>query len=132
MKSFETTFFTNEYFVYYQFLILCVLLTGIMFVSMFSETIIINYGAYIFVIGLIINFIVSFFADNYRYFILHWFLASICLFIFWSVLIYICSRYDKSYSGDSGMILLLPFYLLPLVIFISILLKFAKMLIQRL
>jgi hypothetical protein len=132
MKSFEIAFFTNEYFGYYQLLILCVLLTVVMLVSLFSETIIISYGAYIFVGSLISNFMLSFFTDNYRYFILHWFLASIGFFIFWCVLIYICSRYGKPYNGDGGMIILLPAYFLPLLIFISVLLKFVKILIQRL
>lgn len=131
MNNFKTTFFTNEYFVYYQLLIACILLAVIMLISFFSKTIVISYGAYMFAGCLIINFLLSLFTNNYRHFILHWFLSSISFFTFWCVLIYVCGRFGKPYNGDSGMILLLPGYFLPLLIFISIVIKLVKMVIQR-
>ncbi|PJJ08626.1 hypothetical protein CLU83_1912 [Flavobacterium sp. 1] len=131
MNNFKTAFFTNDYYVYYQLLITCILLAVIMLISLFSKTIVISYGAYMFVGCLIINFLLSLFTDNYRYFILHWFLSSISFFTFWCVLIYICGRYGKPYNGDSGIILLLPGYFLPLLIFISVVIKLVKMVIQR-
>lgn len=122
MNNIAEIVFTHNY-PYGQLLFNCVLLTVIMLIFRFSETIIIKSGIYLFALCLIINFMLSFFSDRYWYFVLHWFLSSVCFFIYWYLAVYICERYGRSYSGDGAMIMLLPIYFLPVAILISVIIK---------
>jgi hypothetical protein len=131
LNNFDITFLINDNFVYYQLLFACILLTLLFLISSFSEPILIEYGIYLFIGSMAISFLLSFFTDHYWYFILHWFLSLIIYFVFWCMLIFICSRYGKSYDGDRGMLLLFPGYFLPLLIFASVLVKIAKIMIHR-
>ena len=117
-------------YVYKQLLFSCILLTVIAFIARLSETAIIKSGIYFFAVSLLINFMVSFFSENYWYFVLHWFLSSVCFFIYWYLSIYICERYGRPYSGDGAMIMLLPVYFLPVAILGSVLIKNIGVLIQ--
>lgn len=118
-------------YVYNQLLIAFVLLTVIVLATRFSETAVIKSGIFLFAGCLTINFTLSFFSENYGYFVLHWFSSSIAFFIFWYLTIYICEHFGRSYSGDGAMIMLLPVYFLPLAIFVSVLIKSVLMLVQR-
>lgn len=131
LNNFDIAFFINDNYVYYQLLFACILLTLLFLITRFSEPVIIEYGIYLFIGNMGISFLLSFFTDHYWYFVLHWFLALISYFVFWSMLIFICSRYGKPYDGDRGMLLLFPGYFLPLLIFASVLVKIAKIVIHR-
>ncbi len=117
-------------YVYCQLLFNGILLTVIMLISRFSETAIIKAGIYLFAICLLINFLYSFFSEGYWYFVSHWFLSSACFFIYWYFSIYICGRYGRPYSGDGGMIMLLPVYFLPVALLGSMIIKGITVLIQ--
>lgn len=131
MNNFNLSFFTQDYYVYYQMLFAGILLTLVLFISRLSEPVVIEYGAFIFAISMIISFIVTFFTPSYRYFMLHWFLSSLAYFFFWCILNYICGRYGKPYNGDGGMILLLPGYFLPLLMFFSLIIKIVRIVIAK-
>lgn len=120
-----------DYYVYSQLLFVCALLTVLFLVSRFSETVIIKSGIYLFAGCLTINFVLSFFLECYWYFVLHWFLSSVCFFIFWYLAIYICENFGRPYSGDGALVMVLPVHFLPVAIFISVMVKSLMMLMQR-
>lgn len=124
-------FFTNDNYLYYQLLFTCILFLLLFFISGFSESFIIEYGSYVFAGSIIISFLISFFIDHYWQFLLHWFLLSIVQFLFWAVLIFICVHYGKPHNGDGWIILLLPGYFLPFLIFVSVLIKVLKIIIRK-
>lgn len=128
MNNWTEMLFADNY-VYSQLLFACVLLTAMLLISRFSETVIIKSGIYLFALCLIINFMLSFLSESYWYFILHWFLSSVCFFIYWFLTIYICERYGRPYSGDGAMIMILPVYFLPVAIFGSMIIKSITVLI---
>lgn len=117
--------------IYSQLLFVCVFLTVIVLISRLSETVIIKSGIYLFAICLLINFLHSFFSERYWYFVLHWFLSSVCFFIYWYLAIYTCENYGRPYSGDGAMIMILPVYFLPVAILISVIIKSVIVLIHR-
>lgn len=123
-------FFNNYFYVYYQMLFVCVLITLIASVFKFSETKVIKSGIYLFALCLVINFGLSLFSGTYWYFILHWFLASLCFFVFWYLVLYMCEQYGQPYSGDGGMVMILPVYCLFFALFSSLLIKGIIKLIQ--
>lgn len=116
--------------VYKQLLFSYILLTVIVLISRFSETVIIKSGIYLFAICLLINFMLSFLSESYWNFVLHWFLSSVCFFIYWYLSIYICECYGRPYSGDGAMIMILPVYFLPVAIFASVIIKGIAVFIQ--
>lgn len=118
-------------YVYKQLLFSCILLTVIALIVRFSETVIIKSGIYFFAVSLLINFMFSFFSENYWYFVLHWFLSSVCFFIYWYLAIYACENYGRPYSGDGAMIMILPVYFLPVAILVSVIIKSVIVLIHR-
>ncbi|SHG65743.1 hypothetical protein [Flavobacterium defluvii] len=123
--------FTNDNYLYYQLMFTCILFLLLFFISGFSESFVIKYGSYVFAANIILRFLISFFTNQYWQFVLHWFLLSIAQFIFWAVLIIICGKYGKPHNGDGWIILLLPGYFLPLLIFISVLVKIIKIAISK-
>lgn len=102
--------FTSDFYVYYQMLFSCILITLIALFFKFSETKIIKSGIYLFAVCILINFVLSFFSETYWCFILHWFLASLSFFIFWYLMIYMCENIGQPYTGDGGMVIVLPVY----------------------
>lgn len=115
--------FTSDFYVYYQTLFSCILITLIAFIFKFSEAKIIKSGICLFSICLAINFVLSFFSEAYWYFILHWFLASLSFFIFWYLVIYLCENYGQPYSGDGAMVIMLPVFFLFFGIISSLIIK---------
>lgn len=115
--------FSDDFYVYYQMLFICVLIMVIALICKFSETKIITSGIYLFAGCMAINFVLSFFSETYWYFILHWFLASLSFFIFWYLIIYICENFGQPYSRDGGMVMVMPLYFLFFGISSSLLIK---------
>ena len=118
-------------FLYWRLLFSCILLTVILLVFKFSETVIIKSGIYFFAGFLILNFVHSFYSETYWYYILHWFLSSISFFVFWYLTVFICERFGRPYSGDGAMVMLLPGYFLFAAICGSVIIKSFMALIQR-
>ncbi|PXY46997.1 hypothetical protein [Flavobacterium hydrophilum] len=129
MNNWKEMLFADN--VYCQLLFVCILLTVIVLISRLSETVIIKSGIYLFAVCLIINFMLSFFSEHYWYFVLHWFLSSVCFFIYWHLTIYICENFGLPYSGDGAMVMVLPVYFLPVAILGSVIIKGVTVLIQR-
>lgn len=130
MNNLKEILFTINY-VYWQMLFACIFLILMLIIFRLSQTIVIKSGMYLFAACVTINFVLSLFSVSYWYFILHWFLSSLSFFIFWYCAIYICERYGQPYSGDGGMIIILPVYILPVCLLVSIVFKSAAVLIQR-
>lgn len=115
--------FSDNFYVYYQMLFTCVLIIVIALISRFSETKIITSGIYLFAGCMTINVVISLLSQNYWFFVLHWFLASLSFFIFWYLVIYICEEYGQPYSGDGGMVMVMPVCFLFFGILSSLLIK---------
>jgi hypothetical protein len=126
---------SSAYAPYSLLIVVCVLLTALVFFSRLSETVVIEYGVYLIGGWLFVSFLQSLWVEMYWYYLLHWFLSSAIGFVYWLLAIYLCERLGSPYSGDGAMIMLLPFYLLPVAMLASVLLKgmlvLAGFLVQR-
>lgn len=131
VNNFNASFFTNSNYLYYQLTVTSASLLFILLISWFSEPAMVKYGSYVYAGCIIFSFLLSFLANDYWQFVLHWFLLSIAQFIFWAVLIFICGKYGRPHNGDGWIILLLPGYFLPFLIFISVLVKIIKIAISK-
>lgn len=130
LSNLSSALFDNDFSVYYLLLFTCILVTLIAFITRFSEIKVINSGIFLFIGCLSVNFVISFYSETYWCFILHWLLASISFFFFWYFVIYICENYGQPYSGDGGLVMLLPVYFLFFALLSSMLIKGVIKLIQ--
>ncbi len=120
INDFNLTMFISNYSPYYQLMLTCILLTGVMVFSRFSENTMIGSGIYVFSGWMFVCFVLSFFAEAYWYYLLHWFLSALVFFAYWFLSIYLCGRFGSPYMGDGGMVMIIPIYLLPVVLAASL------------
>lgn len=120
MNDFNLAVFTGIYSPYFQLLFLVVVLTGVFLISRMSETTVIAWGIYLFFGWMAINFLLTFFANSYWYFLLHWFLSALGFLAFWYLCIYLSEKFGRPYTGDGAMVMLLPVYFVPVFLLVSI------------
>ncbi len=108
---------------YYLMAVVCFLITILTLLSRLSETVVIKSGIYSMGSWLFVVFMGSFWTEFYGYYMLHWLLAAVVGFVYWFLVVYLCGRFGNPYMGDGAMVLLLPVYLLPVAMVVSVVVK---------
>lgn len=108
---------------YGQFAIATIILIGLTVFYQFSEGKLISSGIYLSFAWMPASMIISLFMEPYWVYLLHWLLASIGFFGAYFLMIYLCGKYGNPYTGDGGMVMILPIYLIPVVFAGSLILK---------
>lgn len=79
--------------------------------SKFSEGSSIMLAVNVSMVWLPISMLLSLFAEAYWLYLLFWFLSFIAFAVLFIGLTWICGKYGSPYTGDGGMVMILPIYM---------------------